>query len=69
MVFTYQDKVDLKENILKLSEQDWFQVYIILKNNKESFTINENGLLFDLINISNNSLDLIKNYIENLKNN
>jgi hypothetical protein len=69
MVFTYQDKVDIKGNILKLSEQDWFQVYIILKNNKESFTINENGLLFDLINISNKSLNLIKNYIENLKNN
>ena len=51
MVFTYQDKLNLKEDIVTLTKHDWFQIYIILKNNKESFTTNNSGLFFDLINI------------------
>ena len=66
MVFTYQDKTDLKEQIITLNKHDWFQIYVILKNNKESFTTNNSGLFFDLINVSNESLDLIKEYIDNL---
>jgi len=68
MIFNYQDKQKLKEEIIKLSSHDWFQIYIILKNNKDSFTTNNSGLFFDLINVSNDSLVLIKNYIDNLKN-
>ena len=68
MIFNYQDKLKLKEEIIKLNSHDWFQMYIILKNNGESFTTNNSGLFFDLINISNDSLVLIKNYIDNLKN-
>ena len=67
MIFNYQDKLKLKEEIIKLSSHDWFQIYIVLKNNKESFTTNNSGLFFDLINVSNDSLVLIKNYIDNLK--
>ena len=67
MIFNYNDKMKLKEEIIKLNKHDWFQIYIILKNNKESFTTNNSGLFFDLINISNDSLELVKNYIENLK--
>lgn len=67
MIFTYQDKMDLKDKIIKLTKHDWFQIYVILKNNKESFTTNNSGLFFDLINVSNESLDLIRNYIDNLK--
>lgn len=68
MIFNYSDKLKLKEEIIKLSSHDWFQIYIILKNHEESFTTNNSGLFFDLINVSNNSLVLIKNYIDNLKN-
>jgi len=68
MVFTYEDKMKLKEEIIKLTRHDWFQIYIILKNNTESFTTNNAGLFFDLINISNDSLELIKKYIDNLTN-
>ena len=68
MIFNYQDKLKLKEEIIKLNSHDWFQMYIILKNNEESFTTNNSGLFFDLINVSNDSLVLIKNYIDNQKN-
>ena len=67
MIFTYGDKLKLKEQIDILSKYDWIQIYYILKNKEETFTINKNGLLFDLINISNDSLNLIKNYIDNIQ--
>ena len=67
MVFTYQDKLALKEEIITLTKHDWFQIYIILKNNNEKITTNKSGLFFDLINISNESLDLIKAYMDNQK--
>ena len=67
MIFNYQDKLKLKEDLIKLSKYDWFQIYIILKNNNEQFTTNNSGLFFDMINISNDSLVLIKNYMDNLK--
>ena len=67
MIFTYGDKLKLKEQIDLLSKYDWIQIYYILKNKEETFTINKNGLLFDLINISNDSLNLIKNYIDNIQ--
>lgn len=68
MLFTYNDKLKLKDDIKNLSKYDWIQIYNILKSNKEIFTINNNGLLFDLINISNDSLNKIKIHIENLNN-
>jgi len=63
MIYTYNDKIKIKSQIEKLSYNDWIQIYLILKNEKENFTINKNGLLFDLINISNSTLDKINNYI------
>lgn len=67
MFFTYEDKLKLKEEILKLSKNDWWNIYnnILLKKN-EPVTVNSSGLLFDLINISNESLSLINNYINNI---
>ena len=65
MIFNYQDKVKIKDDLLKLTKFDWFQIYLILINNKEQITTTNSGLFFDLINISNDSLELIKNYIDN----
>jgi hypothetical protein len=68
--FTYEDKLKLKEEILKLNKNDWWNIYNnILEKNKEPITINKSGLLFDLINISNKSLNLIKDYIDNINKN
>lgn len=70
MVFTYEDKLKLKEEIIKLTKYDWINIYNdILKKNNESYTTNSSGLFFDLINISNESLDMIKKYIDNQKSN
>ena len=63
MIYTYSDKIKIKAQIEKLSYSDWIQIYLILKNEKENFTVNKNGLLFDLINISNDTIGKINTYI------
>ena len=69
MIFTYENKLKLKEDIKKLSKNDWWNIYNnILEKNNELITVNNTVLLFDLINISNKSLTLIKNYIDNITN-
>ena len=68
MIFTYEDKLKLKEEIINLTKYDWINIYNdILKKNGESYTTNSSGLFFDLINISNESLNMIKDYIDNQK--
>ena len=69
MIFTYENKLKLKEDILNLTKNDWWNIYNnILEKNDEPITVNNTVLLFDLINISNKSLTLIKNYIDNINN-
>lgn len=64
MFYTYQDKMNLKEEIEGLKKDDWYQIYLILKNAEENITVNNNGVLFDLINVSNNTLTQIKLYLD-----
>ena len=65
MIFTFEDKEKIKEEIMKLALNDWWYIYNdILKKNDEIVTINNSGLFFDLINISNKSLTMIKEYID-----
>lgn len=68
MFYTYQDKMNLKEEIESLSKDDWYQIYLILKKSEEKITVNNNGILFDLINISNNTLAEIRKYLDNKSN-
>ena len=62
--YTYSDKMKLKEEIEGLSKDDWYQIYLILKKKNEKLTVNNNGVLFDLINVSNNTLTQIKEYLD-----
>lgn len=66
MIFTFEEKVVLMESIKRLTVDDWYNIYNILKNNKEAMTIKNEEILIDLKNISNNSLEQIKKYIDNL---
>ena len=66
MIFDYQEKIKLKNSIIDLSEDEWIHIFYIIKNNKEQYTVNKNGLFFDLINISNDTLTKIKHYIDNI---
>lgn len=59
MFFTYHDKESLKKQIENLNNLESIYVYNILKKNDEKTTINVNGLFFDLLDISNKSLEEI----------
>ncbi len=59
MFFTHQDKELLKKKIEKLNNLEYIYIYNILKKNNEKFTININGLFFDLLDITNKSLEEI----------
>jgi len=65
MLFTYQDKESLKKKIEKLNNIQSIYIYNILKKNIETFTINDNGLFFDLLDISNKSLDEMAKFLYN----
>jgi len=64
MFFTYNDKESLKKKIEKLNNLQSIYIYNILKKNNEKFTINDNGLFFDLLDISNKSLEEIVCFLE-----
>jgi len=65
MLFTFEDKVTLKKKIQKLNNLQSIYIYNILKKNVEKFTINDNGLFFDLLDISNKSLGEMVNFFKN----
>ena len=62
--YTYQDKMTLKAELEGLTKDDWYQIYLILKKKDEKITVNNNGVLFDLINVSNNTITTIKEYLD-----
>jgi hypothetical protein len=64
MFFTYNDKESLKKKIEKLNNLQSIYIYNILKKNNEKYTINDNGLFFDLLDISNKSLEEIVYFLD-----
>jgi len=63
--FTYEEKLKLKEEILKLTPNDWTSICTgILIPNNERLTIKQGGVFFCLINTSNKSVNAIKRFIE-----
>ncbi len=66
MIFTLEEKIVLMDTIKKMTEDDWYNIYNILKKNNEPMTIKKAEILIDLKNTSNNSLDQINKYIDNL---
>ena len=53
----------LFENIKILDKPEQEEVFRIIRKTKENYTENSNGIFFDLSTISNESFDLIKEYI------
>lgn len=62
--FTHEELENLKNKIINADEDKWYQIYYILKNlPKKQFTLNSNGLLFDLMKFDKEVIDSIKNII------
>ena len=44
----------------KLQENDYYNIYYILKDNNEDVTLNKSGCYFDLMNLQKKTLDMIR---------
>lgn len=60
-----QDKelLKVKNMISKQNEDVLFKIYLVVKNNKEQYTINKNGVYFDLTGLRNKTIMQIKKII------
>lgn len=67
MFYTFNDKNIIKEKLEKLNNFNSIYIFNILKKNDEKYTINTNGLFFDLLEISNKSIKEIEDYLNDLQ--
>lgn len=68
MIYTLQDKNEIKIKLEKLNNFNSIYIFNILKKNNEKYTVNSNGLFFDLLEISNKSIREIEKYLDSLNN-
>jgi len=61
--FSFQMKQQLATNILNLERFEMIQIFYIIKNRKEKFTKNQNGILFDLLKFKNSTIKNLDNFI------
>lgn len=69
MIYTFEDKNKIKLELEKINNFNSIYIYNILKKNKEKYTVNSNGLFFDLLEISNKSIEEIESYLTKIKTN
>lgn len=65
-IYTFNDKNEIKLKLEKLNNFNSIYIFNILKKNNEKYTINSNGLFFDLLEISNKSIGEIEQYLKTL---
>ncbi len=69
-LFSYNDRLKLKKQILELTPSDWKNIcQSILIPNQENITINRGGVFFCLTKICDDSILKIENYIKHRKQN
>ena len=68
MIYTFNDKSIIKQRLEKLNTFTSIYIFNILKKNNEKYTVNTNGLFFDLLEISNKSIEEIEKYLDDLNN-
>ena len=61
--YNFQMKKNLAANILKLEKFEQIQIYHIIKN-KEKFTKNQNGILFDLCKFNDSTIQSLDAYVK-----
>ena len=63
MASSYDERKKVFESIKVLVKSEQEELFRIIRKTKESYTENSNGIFFDLSTISNDSFNLIKEYI------
>jgi tRNA isopentenyl-2-thiomethyl-A-37 hydroxylase MiaE len=60
----YDDRAEFIEQLAKLIKEEYHEIYRILKRNNEPYTENANGILFNVNEISQNSFEKMKTFID-----
>lgn len=66
-IYTYQEKLWLYEQLLKQTEDDTYYVYRVIKKNGEDYTVNSNGVFFDLDRLSDDTIRELNMYYKRLR--
>ncbi len=59
----YDDRADFVEKLAKLIKEEYHEIYRILKRNNEPHTENASGILFNVNEISQNSFEKMKTFM------
>lgn len=60
---TYEERRNLFEAIKSMTQTEYEEIFRILKNNKETYTENSNGIFFDVSSISDETYKDMNQYI------
>jgi hypothetical protein len=60
----YDERRIFLENMKHLVQAEYEQLFRILRNNKQSFTENSNGIFFDLMSISDHTFKEMKPFMD-----
>jgi hypothetical protein len=66
-IYTYRDKLRLYEQMKNQSDDDSHYVLHLLKKNKEEYSVNMNGVFFDLNYCNDDTLRELMVYYKHLK--
>lgn len=64
MTLSYEDKEELRKNILKLEEHEQYNILFILKNNDIQYSKNSSGIRFRDDQVSDEVLMEIKTHVD-----
>jgi hypothetical protein len=68
-VYTHTEKKDLVKNMEKLTSKNQYkQIYKIIKLSGVKITVNNNGIFFNMNELSNETLKMIDDYINSVIN-
>ncbi len=59
----YDDRAEFVEKLAKLIKEEYHEIYRILKRNNEPHTENASGILFNVNEISQNSFEKMKTFM------
>ena len=59
----YDDRAEFVEKLTKLIKEEYHEIYRILKKNNEPHTENASGILFNVNEISQNSFEKMKTFM------
>ena len=60
----YEQRKLFLEDLKTLTKDEYEEIFRIIKRNQVEFSENSNGVFFDLVGVSSEVFDLLKNFME-----